>query len=86
MLTKAPFLGFFWRFARSLRFPQLFVLAAGLFLVDLWIPDLLPFADEILLGLATLLLGSWRKERRFDDDDERPSNESEASDDKVIDI
>ncbi len=68
MVTKGPFLGFFWRFARSLRFPQLFVLAAGLFLVDVLIPDLLPFADEILLGLVTLLLGSWRKERLLGDE------------------
>ncbi len=83
MVTKAPFLGFFWRFARSLRFPQLFVLVAGLFLVDLWIPDLLPFADEIFLGLVTLLLGNWRKERQLDEESEESST---ASGDNVIDI
>ncbi len=51
------------RFASRLRFPQLFLLTAGLFLVDLVVPDFLPFADEILLALATLLLGTWQRER-----------------------
>ena len=46
------------RFASRLKFPQLFVFAAVLFVVDLLIPDLIPFFDEILLGLLTLLLGS----------------------------
>lgn len=50
-------------FAGRLRFPQLFALAAGLFLLDLVVPDPIPFMDEILLGLATLLLGSFRKKR-----------------------
>lgn len=49
------------RFAAGLRFPQLFFLAAALFLADLLVPDLIPFADEILLFLVTALLGSLRK-------------------------
>jgi Family of unknown function (DUF6116) len=49
------------RFAAGLRFPTLFGLVAGLFLLDLVLPDLVPFADEILLGLGTLLLGSLRR-------------------------
>lgn len=51
------------RFASRLRFPQLFFLTAGLFLLDLLIPDFIPFADEILLALATLLLGAWQRDR-----------------------
>jgi hypothetical protein len=51
------------RFAAGLRFPALFVLVAGLFLLDLLIPDLIPFADEVLLALGTLLLASIRKRR-----------------------
>ena len=51
------------RFAAGLRFPALFMLAATLFVVDLLVPDLIPFMDEILLALATLLLGSLRKRR-----------------------
>jgi hypothetical protein len=44
-----------------LKFPQLLVVTAGLFLVDLLVPDLIPFADEILLGLATALFAFWRE-------------------------
>ena len=47
-------------FGAKLRFPQLFAIAATLFFVDLLIPDLIPFIDEILLGLLTLLLGSMQ--------------------------
>ena len=50
------------RFASRLRFPQLFVFAAVLFFIDLLIPDLIPFFDEILLGLVTLLLGSLKND------------------------
>jgi hypothetical protein len=48
------------RFAAGLRFPTLFKLCAALFLVDLFIPDVIPFADEILLALLTLLVGAFR--------------------------
>jgi hypothetical protein len=34
------------------------------FLLDLFVPDAIPFVDEVMLGLATLLLGSWRKRRQ----------------------
>lgn len=58
------------RFAGRLRFPQLFLLTAALFLLDLVIPDLLPFADELLLGLLTVLFATWRKQRRSATEDE----------------
>ena len=49
------------RFASGLRFPTLFMVMAGLFVVDLFVPDLIPFADEILLALGTLFVGSLRR-------------------------
>jgi hypothetical protein len=49
------------RFAGRLRFPQLFAFTGTLFLLDLLIPDLIPFADEMMLGLLTLMLGTWKK-------------------------
>ena len=52
------------RFATGLRFPTLFALVGGLFLLDLFIPDMIPFVDEVLLALGTLLLGSLRRRRR----------------------
>ena len=49
------------RFAAGLRFPTLFKIVAALFVVDFFVPDLIPFYDEILLALGTLLLASLRK-------------------------
>jgi hypothetical protein len=62
----SPLLGrlfprFILRFAERLRFPQLFLLTGGLFLLDLVLPDLIPFVDEILLALATLILAALRR-------------------------
>jgi hypothetical protein len=59
----SPLTGPLFRFAERLRFPQLFILTAGLFLLDLIVPDFIPHADEILLGLLTLLFASWRRNR-----------------------
>jgi hypothetical protein len=53
--------GLIGKLATRLRFPQLFAATAVIFLVDLLIPDLIPFADELLLGLLTVLLGMWRQ-------------------------
>ena len=50
--------------AAGLRFPLLFAVLALVFLVDLLVPDLIPFVDEILLGLATALIGSLRRSGR----------------------
>lgn len=52
------------RFAAGLRYPTLFKLVGLLFVVDFFLPDLVPFVDEILLGLGTLLLGSLRTRQR----------------------
>jgi hypothetical protein len=49
------------RFAAGLRFPTLFMVMAGLFVLDLLLPDFIPFADEILLALGTLFVGSLRR-------------------------
>lgn len=48
------------RMVSGLRFPQLFLATALVFVADLLIPDLIPFVDEVLLGLFTVLLGTWR--------------------------
>ncbi len=47
----------------GLRSWQLFVLAGALFVADLVVPDPIPFIDELMLGLATLLLGRWKRRR-----------------------
>jgi hypothetical protein len=49
------------RFAAGLRYPALFKLLLVLFVVDFFVPDVIPFFDEIVLALATLLVGAIRK-------------------------
>ena len=46
-----------------LRSWQLFVLAGVLFVTDLLVPDPIPFVDEIMLGLTTLMLARWKRRR-----------------------
>jgi len=60
-LGKAALGALIARYASRLRHPQLFFLMGGVFLLDLLIPDMIPFADEVVLGLGTLLLGALRK-------------------------
>src|SRR5687767_10374188 len=64
----APVLGYLSR----LKYPQLFKLAALLFAIDFVVPDVVPFIDEILLGLTTLLLGNWKQRRGEKDVTPRP--------------
>lgn len=47
--------------AARLERPRLLALTAALFVVNLFVPDFLPFIDEILLGLGTLVLASRKK-------------------------
>jgi hypothetical protein len=62
-MSRNPVLGPLLAYAGRLRFPQLFLVTAGLFLIDLLLPDAIPFVDEILLGLATLLLATLKSRR-----------------------
>lgn len=52
------------QYAERLRFPYLLLITALLFVFDLFVPDALPMADEILLGLGTLVLAGLRKQVR----------------------
>lgn len=61
-LTSLP-ARFVERFAGRLRFPVLFFLTAALFVADLFFPDAIPLVDELLLGLATVLFGSWKRRK-----------------------
>lgn len=46
---------------RRLRHRQLFLVVASLLLVDVVVPDVVPFIDELLLATATLWLGSRKR-------------------------
>ncbi|MCL4838951.1 MAG: hypothetical protein KJ058_13405 [Thermoanaerobaculia bacterium] len=47
--------------ATRLKFPQAFGVFLALFLINLVVPDAIPFIDEILLGLGAALFGMWRE-------------------------
>ena len=51
------------RFFSGLSFPRLFLLLSGLFLLDLVVPDMIPFVDEMFLAGLTVLFGMWRDRR-----------------------
>jgi len=51
------------QYAARLRYPRLLALFLGLFILDLIIPDFIPFADEILLGLISLLLAGLKRRK-----------------------
>lgn len=55
------------RYLESLRFPWLLLVTSTLFLVNLFVPDALPFVDEILLALVAVILGRIRKRGRTDE-------------------
>ena len=71
----APLLGFFGK----LSYPRLFALTAALFAVDVVIPDFVPFADELLLGLGTLLLANWKDRNKSMDDGRNPPIDGSAT-------
>lgn len=57
------------RFLPRLRWPWLVVVLAALLVADLLTPDPLPFLDEVVLAVLTMLAASWR---RRDDDQPLP--------------
>jgi len=68
-------------FLARLKFPQLFMLAAGLFVLDLFVPDFVPFLDEILLAIGTMVLGSWEKKVDVEDTEKPPMKDVTATGD-----
>ena len=60
-MTPGPGTEFVQRTVSRLKFPQAFAVFVALFLFDLFVPDLIPFIDEILLGLGATLFGMWRE-------------------------
>lgn len=66
MMSRIPVVNLILAYANRLRFKNLFFLIAGLFILDLLIPDFIPMIDEIILGLLTVLLANWKKTRGAD--------------------
>ena len=60
-VARGGMAGIVLRWASKLRFPYLFFLTLALFIANLFIPDVVPFADELIMGLVAALFGSLRK-------------------------
>ena len=50
-------------FMSTLRFPWLLLVTLILFLVNVFVPDVIPFVDEILLGLIALVLARIKRKK-----------------------
>jgi len=67
--------------ARRLRFPVLFGITAAMFAVNALIPDPIPFLDELLLGMTTIVLANWkrRKDPRVVDSQAAPQQSTDST-------
>ena len=61
-MNPRSLISLFLAYANQLKFRNLFLLVTGLFVIDLLVPDFIPMADEIILGLLTIILGNWKIE------------------------
>ena len=50
-------------YLESLRFPWLLLVTALLFLVNVFVPDAMPFVDEILLALVAVVLVRLKRKK-----------------------
>ena len=52
-------------FAAQLRFPKLVALTTAVFVIDMLVPDMIPFADEILLGLLAAIMATFKRDKGY---------------------
>ncbi|GGK08024.1 DUF6116 family protein [Luteimonas terricola] len=65
-----PILAPLLRWLGRLSYPKLFLVAAALFVANLFVPDPLPFVDELLLGIGAMMIAR-RKRKPGPPPDER---------------
>ncbi len=75
MLTRGGIIAIISRWASGLRFPWLFALTTGLFILNVLVPDAVPLVDEILLALGAVLLSGLKKKP---DDGQAEADAAEA--------
>ena len=81
-MNPASLIGIFLDFANQLKFKNLFFLILFLFIVDLLVPDTIPMIDEIILGLLSILLANWKREKYRGDEGNVIEGEITGNDDK----
>ena len=65
-MSPTSMIEMFLKNANQLRFRNLFFMVISLFFIDLLLPDIIPFIDEIILGFLAIILANWKKERNQD--------------------
>ena len=75
---------FLQNFLPRLKYPWLFLLLATLFLADLIVPDFLPFIDEAMLGLLTVLVGAWKTRREPPEEPQPPKDVTDRGRDSDV--
>ncbi len=63
---SSPLTTLFSRLLPRMRYPYLFLILGGLFLVDLVVPDPIPLVDEILLAVLTFIAATFSTRREED--------------------
>lgn len=59
-------------FLDRLSTSNLVFVVGAIFAIDLFVPDMVPFVDEVILGVLTILLARWRsgaQQRAAESDD-----------------
>jgi hypothetical protein len=65
------------RFLERRRFPTLFLILAALFGANLFIPDAIPLIDELIMLVATVIVGAFRERRKGRSEASESSSESQ---------
>ncbi len=67
------------RLTRRFNPKQLMILTGLLFVADLFVPDPIPFIDELILGLLTYLFGMWAAQRKNENQPKPPRPEKNVT-------
>ncbi len=54
-------------YCNKLKFRNLFIIVSVLFVINFFVPDFIPFIDEIILGLMAIILANIKKEKQLED-------------------
>jgi len=77
---RSPLLKFFEQILPRMKYPYLFLILLGLFAANVIIPDPIPFVDEAMLLVLTLLVGSWGKRGEAPPEDQRSAQPKDVTD------
>ena len=71
---------FFAQILPRMKYPHLFLILLGLFAINVIVPDPIPFIDEAMLLVLTLLVGSWGKRSEAPPEDRPPPQPTDVTD------